>query len=168
LDLSPAKYGTDRLVAVPVAALVESVGFCAALGAQPMVSEVGAGWRLEYAAGRSLTFTAPYRPLPANFSAGKAQALNLLLHPEHGVVPFSGRADLVNGLVDWCTSAGPGLTVRTVTGGGGSGKTRLAAQVCLAAPRARVGCGLLRCGRPRWGDAVGVGASHVAGRGQRT
>jgi hypothetical protein len=96
--VDPAKYGTDRLVAVPVAALVESVGFCAALGAQPVVSEVGAGWRLEYAAGRSLTFTAPYRPLPANFSAGKAQALSLLLHPEHGVVPVQ-RPGVLGGRV---------------------------------------------------------------------
>src|SRR4029077_3761355 len=61
-----------------------------------------------------------------------AAARHRLLFPEHNVVPFAGREDLVAELADWCTGRdGPGLAVRTITGGGGSGKTRLAAQLCL-------------------------------------
>jgi len=128
--VDPARYGTDRLVAVPVARMLAAAGFRAALGEWPDPVPVGAAWRLEYAADRSLTLAAPYRPLPANLNV--AAARTRLLYPEHGVVPFSGRADLVGGLAAWCTAGGPGLAVQTVTGAGGSGKTRLAAEACVA------------------------------------
>lgn len=127
--VDPARYGTDRLVAVPVARMLQAAGFCDELGERPDPVRVGAAWRLEYATGRSLMLAAPYRPLP-NFNVTAAR--NRLLYPEHGVVPFSGRADLVAGLAGWCTAARPGLAVKTVTGAGGSGKTRLAAEACLA------------------------------------
>jgi len=128
--VDPPKYGTDRLVAVPVAALLEAPGFCDALGESPTLVDVDAAWRLEYAAGRSLTLAAPYRPLPPGFIP--AAARHRLLNPRHGIVPFTGRAELVQALVGWCSGDEPGLTVQTVTGGGGSGKTRLAAEACMA------------------------------------
>ena len=127
--VDPARYGPDRLVAVPVARMLQAAGFCGVLGERPDPVPVGAAWRLEYATDRSLTLAAPYRPLP-NFNVTAAR--NRLLYPEHGVVPFSGRADLVAALAGWCTGGGPGLAVKTVTGAGGAGKTRLAAQACLA------------------------------------
>jgi tetratricopeptide (TPR) repeat protein len=128
--VDPPKYGTDRLVAVPAAALLGAPGFCDALGESPALVDVDAAWRLEYAAGRFLTLAAPYRPLPPGFSA--AAARHRLLNPRHGIVPFTGRAELVEKLLGWFSNDKPGLTVWTVTGDGGSGKTRLAAELCTA------------------------------------
>jgi len=128
--VDPPRYGTDRLVAVPAAALHGAPGFCDALGESPALVDVDAAWRLEYAAGRFLTLAAPYRPLPPGFNA--AASRHRLLNPRHGIVPFTGRAELVEELLGWFSNDQPGLAVRTVTGGGGSGKTRLAAEVCMA------------------------------------
>ena len=128
--VDPARYGTDRLVVVPVARLLADPTFATALGDPVEVTQVGARWRLEYATGRSVTLAPPYRPLPRglNVTAVRQQ----LLFPGYNVVPFAGREHLVEALADWCTERdAPGLEVRTITGGGGSGKTRLAAQVCL-------------------------------------
>ncbi|MFE3799664.1 S1 family peptidase, partial [Nocardia tengchongensis] len=126
----PAKYGNDRLVAVPTARILAAAGFVDALGERPAVAAVGAGWRLQFAADRSLTLSWPYRPLPPGFNT--AAARHRLCNPEHAVVPFAGREDLVADLTGWCSRGEAKLSVRTVTGGGGSGKTRLAAQVCVA------------------------------------
>ncbi|GAA2098062.1 hypothetical protein GCM10009759_28700 [Kitasatospora saccharophila] len=46
-----------------------------------------------------------------------------LLRPEREVVPFHGRGELLEDLVDWC--AQPGVAVLLVHGPGGQGKTRL-------------------------------------------
>ncbi len=51
-----------------------------------------------------------------------------LLHPALGVVPFVGREGELAALEDWCIDGDVGL-VRLVTGGGGSGKTRLALEL---------------------------------------
>ena len=51
-----------------------------------------------------------------------------LLDPALGVVPFVGREEELAALEDWCTDGDIGL-VRLVTGGGGSGKTRLALEL---------------------------------------
>jgi Trypsin-like peptidase domain/Tetratricopeptide repeat/Anaphase-promoting complex subunit 5 len=129
--VDPGRYGTDRLVVVPAARLLDNPAFAAALGKPIDAAPVGAGWRLEYATGRSVTLAPPYRPLPPGFDV--AAARHQLLFPAYSVVPFAGREDLVAELAGWCTGRDrPGLAVRTITGGGGSGKTRLAAQVCLA------------------------------------
>jgi len=127
--VDPPRYGNDRLVAVPAATLLEAAGFCDALGESPTPVDVDAAWRQAHAAG-GLTLAAPYRPLPPGFDA--AAARYRLLNPRHGIVPFSGRAELVEELLGWFSNDKAGLTVRTVTGGGGSGKTRLAAEACMA------------------------------------
>ena len=51
-----------------------------------------------------------------------------LLAPDLETVPFAGRTWELKELEEWCLN-GTGL-VRLVTGGGGSGKTRLALQLC--------------------------------------
>ena len=128
--VDPARYGPDRLVVVPVARLLADAAFAAALGEPVDAVPVGAGWRLEFATGRSVRLAPPYRPLPAGLNV--AAARHRLLFPAYNVVPFAGREDLVEDLAGWCTGQdAPKLAVRTITGGGGSGKTRLAAQVCL-------------------------------------
>jgi NAD(P)-dependent dehydrogenase (short-subunit alcohol dehydrogenase family) len=51
-----------------------------------------------------------------------------LLEPGLGVVPFTGRRAELELLEQWCDA--PGSLVRLVTGAGGSGKTRLALELC--------------------------------------
>ena len=71
--VDPARYGTDRLVAVPIARLLTANGFCDALGERPEPMAVGSEWRLEYTQDRSLSLAAPYRPLPPGFNADAAR-----------------------------------------------------------------------------------------------
>lgn len=52
----------------------------------------------------------------------------LLLRPEDQIVKFWQRPEL-DALLDWCR-AGEHVSISLVTGGGGSGKTRLALQLC--------------------------------------
>jgi len=113
--VDPARFGTDRLVAVPVSALVADDGFRAVTGAPdgdrlPAVDDEPA----------RLLLTAPYEPPPAPGSLA-GEPPSRLLHPRNAVVPFHGRARLLEELVGWC--AGDGLAVTVIHGPGGSGKT---------------------------------------------
>jgi tetratricopeptide (TPR) repeat protein len=67
-----------------------------------------------------------HRPLPVR----EQLPPSLLLRTEYAVVPFLGRQDEINGLVDWCES-GEQSAMRLLVGPAGAGKTRLAAQLCV-------------------------------------
>lgn len=69
----------------------------------------------------------PYLPLPHQI----ARIPNRLLVAAYGVVPFRGRAAEKESLLSWCQSTPPAGVV-LLTGPGGSGKTRLAAEICQA------------------------------------
>jgi hypothetical protein len=69
----------------------------------------------------------PYLPLPHAI----ASIPNRLLVAAYGVVPFRGRTAEKESLLSWCQST-PTAGVVLVTGPGGSGKTRLAAEICQA------------------------------------
>ncbi|HKZ55991.1 MAG TPA: toll/interleukin-1 receptor domain-containing protein [Anaerolineales bacterium] len=56
---------------------------------------------------------------------------SVLLRPEYGVVPFTGRGELLDSIHGWCASARP-FSARLYVGPGGSGKTRLMIQACQA------------------------------------
>jgi hypothetical protein len=117
LVADPGGFRVNRLVAVPANELLnvrEFRGFFDSLF--DVADPVGSEWRLEYAAGRSLRLAAPYRPLPTNFKVETARIR--LLHPEHRVVPFTGRTELIDELVTWCAMDDPGLALRTVSGPG--------------------------------------------------
>jgi hypothetical protein len=60
-----------------------------------------------------------------------------LLEPGLGIVPFAGRAKELEALKTWCLNDGELL--RLVTGPGGSGKTRLARELCVRM-KPRRGC----------------------------
>jgi tetratricopeptide (TPR) repeat protein len=59
----------------------------------------------------------------------RRDAASFLLRAEYGVVPFRGRADLLDELRTW-SAEHRGLGVWLLHGSGGTGKTRLAAELC--------------------------------------
>ncbi|GHG03843.1 MULTISPECIES: tetratricopeptide repeat protein [Amycolatopsis] len=65
----------------------------------------------------------PRRPLPAR------PPEVWLLQPRYSVVPYLGRKDLLDDLQAWCTEGRP-FSIGLITGEGGSGKSRLAAELC--------------------------------------
>jgi tetratricopeptide (TPR) repeat protein len=66
-----------------------------------------------------------HRPLPARNDLPPS----FLLRTEYAVVPFIGRQDETDDLIRWCVS-GEQSSARLLVGPAGSGKTRLAAQLC--------------------------------------
>ena len=105
---------------------------------------VGLGWLgFQVGAGRGagLGALAGFTPLMVERASRRqesVEAARRVIEPEHGpaslldpalrVVPFVGREEELAALEGWCTDGDVGL-VRLVTGGGGSGKTRLALEL---------------------------------------
>jgi hypothetical protein len=87
---------------------------------------VGAGWYLQLPGGQTVSLAPAYRPPGRRFRA----APSMLLHPEHGLVPFLGREPVLDQVSGWCQGP-PGTPLLLVTGGGGSGKTRLGREACV-------------------------------------
>ena len=128
ITVDPARY-TGRLVAVPVGRLLADPGFRARLaehGVQAEAAPVGAGWYLELPGGQTVSLAPAYRPVNRRFRP----APSTLLRPEHGLVPFLGRQAVLDQISGWCQGP-PGTPVLLVTGGGGSGKTRLGREACV-------------------------------------
>ena len=128
ITVDPARY-QDRLVAVPASGLLDRPGFrdrLAAHGVPAEVARVGGGWYLRLPGGQTVSLAPAYRPV----SRRLPPAPSTLLHPEHGLVPFLGRQAVLDQVTGWCQD----LAVRPlllVTGGGGSGKTRLGREACV-------------------------------------
>lgn len=133
--IDPNGYGNDRLRAVPIASLLDAEGFTEALGTIPELFDVGTAWRLQYGVPieQSVVISTPYRPTPPGF-AWSADPYRLL-RSENKLIGFYGRNTLVDELAGWALEATTPLAIKTITGGGGSGKTRLAAETCLAMTR---------------------------------
>jgi tetratricopeptide (TPR) repeat protein len=127
LAVDPAHFGTDRLEAVPVAAMAAESGFRAAIG----IASPGLLDAVEDEPARNL-LTPAYAPLPVNASPEflRRSPVHLCL-PQYGIVPFRGRAAELAELARWLD--GSGFTMALLIGGGGMGKTRLAAEVCQSA-----------------------------------
>jgi tetratricopeptide (TPR) repeat protein len=127
ITVDPARYA-DRLVAVPVRGLLAGEGFRARLGAcgvRAAAVPVGAGWYLRLPGEQAVSLALAYRPV----SRRLRPAPSTLLRPEHGLVPFLGRQALLDQVTGW--PQGPDRPLLLVTGGGGSGKTRLAREACV-------------------------------------
>ena len=125
--VDPARFGTDRVVAAPVAPLLDDAELAGLLGVSAAgVAGVGPRLRLAVTAETSLALAPPYRAATPRLGREPAR----LLLPEYGIVPFAGRDGDLDTLQGWClTGAWPAL--RVITGAGGSGKTRLAAEACV-------------------------------------
>ena len=129
ITVDPARY-PDRLVAVPVTGLLADERFRARLAAHGVPGEaapVGTGWYLRLPGGQTVSLAPAYRPVSRRFGP----ALPTLLRPEHGLVPFLGRQDLLDRVTGWCQDPATDRPLLLVTGGGGSGKTRLGREACV-------------------------------------
>jgi tetratricopeptide (TPR) repeat protein len=107
----PIGFGSRRLTAVQVAEFVGDGGFRRLIGAVAGRPPVAEPVELADLQARTWPVTSPASLLRADVEA----------------VDFHGRDDLLHRLRDWCEAAG-GLSARLLTGPGGVGKTRLAAQ----------------------------------------
>ncbi|MBZ3906478.1 trypsin-like peptidase domain-containing protein [Streptomyces griseiscabiei] len=76
----------------------------------------------------AVTEPAELQPLLEREPSRPANTPVSLLRPEATVVPFTGREDVLARLGAWCEQPGR-FSVRLVTGPGGQGKTRLAAEL---------------------------------------
>jgi tetratricopeptide (TPR) repeat protein len=138
----PARFGSDRLEAVPTTAMVAEAGFREALTGDPEGAvNLPAVEDVDIARG---VLRDPYRPLPARATPERLRrsATSFLVRPEYGVVPFHGRAEELEQLEEWCTGEA-GLEVALLRGAGGTGKTRLAAELCRQSQQEGVLAGFL-------------------------
>jgi Trypsin-like peptidase domain len=114
----PDRFGTGRLRAVPITRMLEeseSTGLVAP-DSEPEVEAVWAGYREVLAR--------PYETLPS------APSPLLLLQYQYAALPFHlARADDLVALESWCEDD-TSIAVALVEGVGGTGKTRLAAELC--------------------------------------
>ena len=128
ITVDPARY-QDRLVAVPAGRCwpmrVSGPG-SPTMGCGPRRRRSGPGWYLQLPGGQTVSLAPAYRPVSRRFRP----APSTLLRPEHGLVPFLGRQAVLDQITGWCQGP-PGTPVLLVTGGGGSGKTRLGREACV-------------------------------------
>jgi hypothetical protein len=127
LAVDPAHFGTGRLEAVPVTAMAEEADFRAALNVS--LPDLLPAFEDEPA---RASLTAPYAPLPARASPDFFRRSPIhLLYPQYGIVPFHGRGAELAELARWLEGE-EGFNLALLLGRGGSGKTRLAAELCRA------------------------------------
>ena len=116
----PVAYRGRRLEVIPAAALLRDEDFAALVGFSEGALEKAVRTDVPTV---DTVLDAPFAPLPAEHSDWQ------LLLPRYAVVPFQGREESRAALLDWCR--GPrAFDLAVITGEGGAGKTRLAAQVC--------------------------------------
>ncbi|HEY3981052.1 MAG TPA: tetratricopeptide repeat-containing serine protease family protein [Streptosporangiaceae bacterium] len=129
--VDPARFGADRVVAAPIAPLAGDAQLAGLLGTTAgQFVGVGPRLRLAVSADVSVALVPPYRPV----TDGLGREPGRLLLPEYGIVPFGGYESDLETLEEWCR-AGPAPALRIITGAGGSGKTRLAAEACVRMAR---------------------------------
>ncbi|MEV6499060.1 tetratricopeptide repeat protein [Streptomyces prunicolor] len=117
----PKMYGSSRLQALPVSRLLADERFAALVGVGLHdLEEVEGRGQVAYL---DSYVRAPYLPRRADMSDPE------LLQAKYGIVPFLGREAEQQELHDWCVG-GNRFSVAVVTGDGGAGKTRLAAELC--------------------------------------
>ncbi len=125
--VDPARFGTDRVVAAPAAPLLAGAELAGLLEVSAGgVAGVGSRLRLAVSAETSLALAPPYRAATPRLGREPTR----LLLPEFGIVPFAGRDGDLDTLQAWCLG-GTAPALRLITGAGGSGKTRLAAEACV-------------------------------------
>jgi hypothetical protein len=128
ITVDPARY-QDRLVAVPTGRLLADSGFRVQLvghGVRVEAAPVGSGWYLQLSGEQTVSLAPAYQPVSRRFRPPPS----MLLRPEHGLVPFMGRQPMLRQITAWCQGP-PGSPLLLLSGGGGSGKTRLGQEACV-------------------------------------
>lgn len=115
-DFDFARFGNTRLEISPAYVLLHDPAF------RSVLAEHDVPARLEPAEWQSL-YHPPAQSLPDEVCPSPAA----LLDAHRAVVPFRGRAGLLDQLSNWCHR--PGVGIRLVHGPGGQGKTRLALEL---------------------------------------
>jgi CheY-like chemotaxis protein len=125
--VDPEQFSEARLVAAATSPLCADARFAELVGASTAaLQSVQPRFRLAVTQELSIVLRPPYRPLEAGLTFARSPVRLLL--PEYGVVPFLGREQPLAELRDWCRSPDK-FAVKVVTGDGGSGKTRLSAEL---------------------------------------
>ncbi len=146
--VDPAKFGPDRLHAAPLAPLLQDPELARLLDVVGAVQPVRLPDRLAVTADLTVGLRPPYQPLPDDVDPTTAPARLLL--PGRGIVAFTGRGSQLRELRQWSHGGGR-LALRVLTGAGGAGKTRLAAELCARLAGDGFDVGFADPGRPGGG-----------------
>jgi hypothetical protein len=115
------------------------------------IANVGPGAQIQVhidgAPARKVPLDPAYLPLPAN-----VRSPSRLLRARAAVVPWTTRQAELDDVLLWASSAEP-YAVQIIRGRGGSGKTRLAVEVCRQATEQGYVCGMLRPRRSIWNNS---------------
>ena len=114
--LSDQRRSESRLAGVPITELVAQPEFAQLAG----VTDAD----LEQVAGGPSPLEAPYKWLPPNYPD------SWLLDARYGIVPFLDVADYIRELMKWCEDEHQ-FNMGCLLGEGGSGKSRMAAELCF-------------------------------------
>ena len=151
--LDPARFGSDRLGAVLISAVATDLELGEVLRETGFSSVLRAVEAVSVTSGRLL------RPRRSAGAVSGSPSVSRLLRAESAVVGFRGRERELADLERWCLST-PGLAVGVVVASGGSGKTRLAGELCERVERGGgvAGFVLPGVGRERVAGLVGAAA----------
>ncbi|MGW3342693.1 hypothetical protein ACWDA3_05275 [Nonomuraea rubra] len=117
----PGGYARRRLDAVPVTALLSDARFRELAGVPP--------GPLEIVSERDRSVALPALLRPAREGLPEDRPDWVMLMARHAVVPFLGRSEELGELRAWAAEPGP-LSIAVLSGRGGTGKTRLAGELC--------------------------------------
>jgi hypothetical protein len=138
---APRRFGGKRLEATEASALTVDRALAQWLPDEAVLERVRAACNYDVGAGIAVHLRPPYQVLPAGLDL-EAQP-RPLLEAAYGLVRFHGRQAQLGELTTWCRSDRP-FGLRLVTGPGGAGKSRLAAELCLELLKAGWHAGIVR------------------------
>ena len=161
--IDPARFGTDRVVAAPIAPLLDDADLAGLLDVSAEgVAGVGPRLRLAVTAETSLALAPPYRAATPRLGREPTR----LLLPEYGIVPFAGRDGDLDTLQAWCLN-GTAPALRLDYRGGRVREDQAGRRGVRADGRPGVAGRFRRPEGPGRAGAAGVRPADAAGRRRR-